>query len=116
MKKIFICALSLLTAALFFVSCTEDSTLYCETTKPQFNSLSDPKAVAFFHNATIEAYLETRGRIDSRGWFGTFADAAGSLICAGCGVWPGIVVSAIFSLNANYGEPNFDDCMDTNCD
>ena len=60
--------------------------------------------------------LETRGRIDSRGWFGTFADAAGSLICAGCGVWPGIVVSAIFSLNANYGEPNFDDCMDTNCD
>ncbi|MDD7088101.1 MAG: hypothetical protein PUI54_00875 [Bacteroidales bacterium] len=248
MKKIFICALSLLTAALFFVSCTEDSTLYCETTKPQFNSLSDPKAIAFFHNATIEAYLETitrsddispnddvklicqivsglllqygfqisptdedieiiteysrdfsarikdsvldaltyyinilpfdsetktellrlsildiqngtnmaleymnkqnalktrsihysnewetfcavgnasalfwksletRGRIDSRGWFGTFADAAGSLICAGCGVLPGIVVSAIFSLNANYGEPNFDDCMDTNCD
>lgn len=23
--------------------------------------------------------LETRGRIDSRGWFGTFADAAGAL-------------------------------------
>ena len=64
MKKIFICALSLLTAAWFFVSCTEDSTLYCGTTKPQFNSLSDPKAVAFFHNATIEAYLETITRSD----------------------------------------------------
>lgn len=82
----------------------------------QQSSDSDLAQFCYIGNASFELWesLATRGRIDGRGWLSTFADIAGSFLGAG---YFGIAISAVFSLNMNYGDcMSLEDAMDTNCD